>query len=73
MPENKFSFRVRDLAGGTNQLLPGPDSATSSSTELEKKFAPYVRRDAYGAMGRGELPAMEKVLLGLAILTLVPI
>lgn len=41
--------------------------------ELEKKFAPYVRNDVYGIMGRGELPLAEKVLIGFAMVTLVPI
>ncbi|XP_038973824.1 lysophospholipid acyltransferase LPEAT1-like isoform X1 [Phoenix dactylifera] len=41
--------------------------------ELEKKYAPYVRKDAYGTMGRGELPPAEWVLLGIALVTLVPI
>ncbi|KAM1617301.1 hypothetical protein TB2_015940 [Malus domestica] len=41
--------------------------------ELEKKCAAYVRRDVYGTMGRGGLPVKEKVLLGLALVTLVPI
>ncbi|KAL7207778.1 hypothetical protein ACSBR1_029680 [Camellia fascicularis] len=41
--------------------------------ELEKKFAAYVRNDVYGTMGRGELPWAEKFLLGIALLTLVPI
>ncbi|XP_048330949.1 lysophospholipid acyltransferase LPEAT1 isoform X2 [Ziziphus jujuba] len=46
---------------------------SESIEELEKKFAAYVRRDAYGTMGCGELPTKEKVLLGLALITLVPI
>lgn len=46
---------------------------SESIEELEKKFAAYVRRDAYGTMGRGELPMKEKVLLGLALVTVVPI
>ncbi|CAI9116689.1 OLC1v1017904C2 [Oldenlandia corymbosa var. corymbosa] len=41
--------------------------------ELEKKYAAYVRRDVYGIMGRGELPFVEKLLLGLALVTLVPV
>ncbi|KAJ3676096.1 hypothetical protein LUZ60_003508 [Juncus effusus] len=55
------------------------DSASSNSeesfdlVELEKKCAPYVRNDVYGTMGRGELGFYEKFLLGIAILTLVPI
>lgn len=55
-------------------LKPDPAPAPAESIdELEKKFAAYVRRDAYGVMGRGELPLKEKVLLGLALVTLVPI
>lgn len=41
--------------------------------ELEKKYAAFVRRDVYGIMGRGELPLVEKVLLCLALITLVPV
>ncbi|XP_071733241.1 lysophospholipid acyltransferase LPEAT1-like [Rutidosis leptorrhynchoides] len=41
--------------------------------ELEKKYAAYVRHDVYGTMGRGELPWTEKVLLGFALVTIVPL
>ncbi|XP_042397922.1 lysophospholipid acyltransferase LPEAT1-like isoform X1 [Zingiber officinale] len=44
-----------------------------SSEELDRKYAPYVRRDAYGTMGREKLPLTEKILLGIAAVTLVPI
>ncbi|KAJ8541027.1 hypothetical protein K7X08_001843 [Anisodus acutangulus] len=47
-------------------------SSSPSIEELEKKYAPYVRHDVYGIMGRGELPWTEKVLLGIALVTLVP-
>ncbi|XP_044511435.1 lysophospholipid acyltransferase LPEAT1-like isoform X2 [Mangifera indica] len=47
--------------------------STENIEELEKKFAAFVRRDVYGTMGRGELPFTEKVLLGIALVTLVPI
>lgn len=54
-----------------------PDPASSVSTEelqeLEKKCAAYVRSDAYGTMGRGQLTVQEKLLLGVALVTLVPI
>ncbi|KAK0576772.1 hypothetical protein LWI29_023058 [Acer saccharum] len=49
-----------------------PES-TESIHEMEKKYAAYVRNDVYGVMGRGELPLKEKLLLGLALVTLVPI
>ncbi|XWS21090.1 hypothetical protein CRYUN_Cryun30bG0025500 [Craigia yunnanensis] len=41
--------------------------------ELEKKFAAYVRNDVYGTMGLGELPLKEKLLLGIALVTLLPL
>ncbi|XP_038715962.1 lysophospholipid acyltransferase LPEAT1-like isoform X1 [Tripterygium wilfordii] len=44
-----------------------------SLQDMEKKFAAYVRNDVYGPIGRGELPLLEKVLLPLACVTLVPI
>ncbi|ESW32768.1 hypothetical protein PHAVU_001G015600 [Phaseolus vulgaris] len=53
-------------------LLKPPDAAASSG-ELDKKYAAFVRSDVYGSMGRGELPTREKVLLGLALVTLVPV
>ncbi|KAK8683797.1 hypothetical protein V6N13_039844 [Hibiscus sabdariffa] len=45
----------------------------SNIQELEKKFAAYVRNDVYGAMGRGHLPLKEKLLLGIALVTLLPL
>ncbi|KAA8537663.1 hypothetical protein F0562_027347 [Nyssa sinensis] len=50
-----------------------PSVSTENLEELEKKFAAYVRNDVYGTMGRGELPWTEKVLIGVAFLTLLPI
>ncbi|XP_076894930.1 lysophospholipid acyltransferase LPEAT1-like isoform X2 [Bidens hawaiensis] len=41
--------------------------------ELEKKYAAYVRHDVYGTMGRGDLPWTEKVLLGFALFTVLPV
>ncbi|KAI3985890.1 hypothetical protein MKX01_038972, partial [Papaver californicum] len=41
--------------------------------ELEKKCAAYVRNDVYGTMGLGEISLKEKILLGLAMITLLPI
>ncbi|CAL8988724.1 unnamed protein product [Prunus brigantina] len=66
-----------DASGKDDRPLLKPDPAPQVSSEelqeLEKKCAAYVRRDAYGTMGRGELTVKEKVLLGLALVTLVPI
>lgn len=47
--------------------------SNESIEDMEKKFAAYVRNDVYGPMGRGELPLVEKVLLCVACVTLVPI
>ncbi|XP_050364436.1 lysophospholipid acyltransferase LPEAT1 isoform X2 [Argentina anserina] len=63
--------------GKDNRPLLKPDPAPSVSAEelreLEKKCAAYVRSDAYGTMGRGDLSFKEKLLLGVAVVTLVPI
>lgn len=44
-----------------------------NTQELEKKFPAYVRNDVYGPMGRGTLPLKEKLLLGIALITLFPL
>ncbi|XP_057785839.1 lysophospholipid acyltransferase LPEAT1-like isoform X1 [Salvia miltiorrhiza] len=48
-------------------------SQSTSIEELDKKYAPYVRYDVYGPMGRGELPWVEKFLLGFALMSLLPV
>lgn len=50
-----------------------PAVADQDSDDLHQNYAPFVRRDVYGTMGRGELPWMEKLLLAMALLTIVPI
>ena len=71
------SSRDDDASSKDDRPLLKSDSATSICSEsledLEKKYAPYVRRDVYGTMGRGELPTKEKLLLGFALVTLLPI
>ncbi|KAJ4962738.1 hypothetical protein NE237_022677 [Protea cynaroides] len=62
----------RPLLKSDSNLTSSPLS-TENLQELDKKFAAFVRRDVYGIMGRGELPLLEKFLLGLALVTLVPI
>ncbi|KAL2611288.1 hypothetical protein R1flu_022980 [Riccia fluitans] len=41
--------------------------------ELEAKCAPYVRHDVYGNFGTNQLSWEEKLLLGLAMMTIVPV
>ncbi|CAM6107605.1 unnamed protein product [Calypogeia fissa] len=41
--------------------------------EMEEKYAPFVREDTYGTFGRGPFPLLEKIVLGLALVTIVPI
>ncbi|KAF7141759.1 hypothetical protein RHSIM_Rhsim06G0035800 [Rhododendron simsii] len=53
--------------------IPPPPVSAATIEELEKKFAAYVRSDVYGTMGRGELPLTEKLLLGIAFFTLLPV
>lgn len=48
-------------------------SSSGNLQDLEKKYGAFVRYDVYGIMGRGELSRKEKALLGLALVTLVPI
>lgn len=56
-------------------LLKADSSSTAAANihELEKKFAAYVRNDVYGTMGRGELPLKEKIMLGISLITLLPL
>ncbi|XP_039055540.1 lysophospholipid acyltransferase LPEAT1-like isoform X1 [Hibiscus syriacus] len=53
--------------------LPLLESAAEGIQEHEKKFAAFVRNDVYGSMGCGKLPLKEKLLLGIALVTLLPI
>ncbi|GMH03384.1 hypothetical protein Nepgr_005223 [Nepenthes gracilis] len=58
-----------DSSLSTNSAI----AATAAELEeMEKKYAAYIRRDVYGTMGRGPLPLTEKVLLGLAFVTVLP-
>ena len=66
----------QDVSSKDDRPLLKSDSTVVSQDnlqELEKKFAAYVRSDAYGPMGCGELPLKEKLLLAFALVTLVPI
>ncbi|GER44315.1 acyltransferase [Striga asiatica] len=51
--------------------LPNPET-NQTAQEMDSKYAPFVRYDVYGPMGRGELPCVEKFLLLMALMFLVP-
>ncbi|KDP38473.1 hypothetical protein JCGZ_04398 [Jatropha curcas] len=75
-PEREQKPAPDDGSGKDDRPLLKSDSnriSTESIEELEKKFAAFVRNDVYGPMGRGELPLAEKVLLGIALVTLLPL
>ncbi|KAL8087743.1 hypothetical protein AgCh_037776 [Apium graveolens] len=55
-------------------LKPDPSSPTRPDLQdLETKCAAYVRHDVYGTMGRAQIPWTEKILLGFALITLLPL
>ncbi|XP_058739059.1 lysophospholipid acyltransferase LPEAT1-like isoform X2 [Vicia villosa] len=62
-----------DSASSTTSTTTTTATTAAELEELEKKFAAYVRRDVYGTLGRGELAAKEKLFLGFALVTLLPI
>jgi hypothetical protein len=53
----------------------GPQWRKKGETEeeVEEKYAAYLRKDAYGAMGRGDISMREKMLLLIALFTIVPL
>jgi lysophosphatidylcholine acyltransferase/lyso-PAF acetyltransferase len=57
-----------------NADTPAPAAAGGESAEeLDARYAPYARRDAYGVMGRGPLAPAEAVWLALSAAVLVPL
>ncbi|KAM0864550.1 hypothetical protein ACQ4PT_043839 [Festuca glaucescens] len=48
-------------------------AAQESPEELDRRYAPYARRDAYGPMGRGPLGAVETARLAVAAVLLLPL
>ncbi|CAN6450636.1 unnamed protein product [Victoria cruziana] len=72
-PPESGEEQVGDGGGKDEQPLLKPGGGSLDLQELEKKYAPYVRHDAYGTMGRGELPLGQKLVLPLALVTLVPL
>ena len=57
-------------------LSPSAASAApvlESIEELDRRYAPYARRDAYGPMGLGPLSAAEAARLAFAAVVLVPL
>ncbi|KAL8145066.1 lysophospholipid acyltransferase LPEAT1-like isoform X1 [Apium graveolens] len=56
-----------------HEATPAPEQQPNNLKELETKCAAYVRRDVYGTMGRDHVPFTEKLLLGLALITILPV
>ncbi|XP_037468201.1 lysophospholipid acyltransferase LPEAT1-like [Triticum dicoccoides] len=48
-------------------------AARESLEELDRRYAPYARRDAYGPMGRGPLGAAEAARMAVAAAVLLPL
>nr|GME06107.1 lysophospholipid acyltransferase LPEAT1 isoform X1 [Ipomoea batatas] len=67
-PESMADSKTTKDVNGSAQV-----ETRESIEELEKKYGPYVRRDSYGVMGRGELPWTEKALLAIALVVLLPL
>ncbi|VFQ99156.1 unnamed protein product [Cuscuta campestris] len=57
----------------TSDTIAVPKPIGPNEPDPQEKYAPYVRHDSYGIMGRAPLPWTEKVLLGVAMLTLLPL
>lgn len=59
--------------GADAAAAPAAGEVKEEDEELDAKYAPYARRDAYGPMGRGPLSAAEAARLALAAVVLVPL
>ncbi|KAJ1283535.1 hypothetical protein BS78_03G135800 [Paspalum vaginatum] len=61
-----------DTADAVRPLLSDAAStaAGEAAEELDARYAPYARRDAYGTMGRGPLPAARLALAAAVLLPL---
>jgi lysophosphatidylcholine acyltransferase/lyso-PAF acetyltransferase len=68
-----------DASAAVHPLLSADDGSASTAAagetaeELDAGYAPYARRDAYGTMGRGPLPAAQAARLALAAALLLPL
>lgn len=64
-----------DASAAVHPLLSddGSTAAGETAEELDARYAPYARRDAYGTMGRGPLPAAQAARLALAAAVLLPL
>lgn len=64
-----------DASAAVHPLLSddGSTAAGETAEQLDARYAPYARRDAYGTMGRGPLPAAQAVRLALAAAVLLPL
>ncbi|TKW12223.1 hypothetical protein SEVIR_5G023100v4 [Setaria viridis] len=70
------SAAVRPLLPDAAAAAPAPAPAAAggeSAEELDARYAPYARRDAYGTMGRRPLAPAEAARLALAAAVLLPL
>ncbi|CAL0327031.1 unnamed protein product [Lupinus luteus] len=73
-PKSNGNVNADTIPDDRPLLKSDPVTVSSDSLqEMEKKYAAYVRRDVYGTMGLGELTVKENLLLGFALVTLLPI
>ncbi|XP_066366970.1 lysophospholipid acyltransferase LPEAT1-like [Miscanthus floridulus] len=66
------------LSSSSPSPSPSPSAASAapvleSIEELDRRYAPYARRDAYGPMGLGPVSAAEAARLAFAAVVLVPL
>ncbi|XP_010532073.1 PREDICTED: lysophospholipid acyltransferase LPEAT1-like isoform X2 [Tarenaya hassleriana] len=54
-------------------LLKSDSDTAVAIEELDKKFAPFARKDLYGTMGLGPFPVTERIKIAVAMVTLVPL
>ncbi|KAL8153973.1 hypothetical protein V2J09_011733 [Rumex salicifolius] len=75
-PLLKSHFHEQSRSPDSSPCSPSAAAVTVTAAELEemeKSYAAYVRHDVYGPLGRGPVPLTEKLLLGLAMVTLFPV
>ena len=71
--DSAIRSEVVEEEAAAKPLISPPPASTESLEELDRRYAPYARRDAYGPMGRGPLGAVEVARLTVAAAVLLPL